>query len=121
MGQLRLSLTAMRALDVLAHSESLTETARELNVTPSAVSQLISTLERRLGVKLVERGGARVRLTETGRRYARALHGAFRKIDRATERLAKELQPERRRELRSDMQSDPTPELQPDPPADLPR
>jgi LysR family transcriptional regulator, glycine cleavage system transcriptional activator len=117
MGQLRLSLTAMRALDVLAHSQSLTETARELNVTPSAVSQLISTLERRLGVKLVERGGARVRLTETGRRYARALHGAFRKIDRATESLAKELLPE----MQHDAQQDPEQHPQQDPPADLPR
>jgi LysR family glycine cleavage system transcriptional activator len=92
MGQLRLSFTAMRALDVLAHTGSLTEAAGELNVTPSAVSQLISTLERRLGVALVERGGARIRLTDPGRRYAKALHAAFRKIDRATESLAKQLQ-----------------------------
>ncbi len=92
MGQLRLSFTAMRALDVLAHQKSLTAAAQELNVTPSAVSQLISTLERRLGVALVERGKARLTLTDAGKRYARALHAAFRKIDQATERLAKEIQ-----------------------------
>lgn len=91
MAQVRLSLTALRALDVVSRLSSMSRAARELDVTPSAVSQLISTLERNLGVRLVDRGGSKVtKLTPAGQRYARRLRSAFRQIDRATERLAEE-------------------------------
>lgn len=81
----------MRAFDALARTGSLTGAARELAVTPSAVSQLVASLERRLGLQLAERrSGAKMRLTEAGRRYARALHVAFRHMVKATERLERE-------------------------------
>jgi DNA-binding transcriptional LysR family regulator len=51
---------------VVATSPSLAAAARRLDVTPPAVSQRLRLLETRAGVKLVERGSRRLRLTESG-------------------------------------------------------
>src|SRR5215218_2758574 len=50
----------------VARSPSLAGAARELNVTPSAVTQRLQDLERRVGVRLVERSGRRLTLTDEG-------------------------------------------------------
>jgi DNA-binding transcriptional LysR family regulator len=46
--------------------ESQAEAARTLNVTPPAVTQRLRTLEERVGVRLVDRSGPRLSLTEEG-------------------------------------------------------
>lgn len=51
---------------VLSRSQSLAAAARELDVTPSAVTQRLQELERRVGVRLVERSGRRIALTDEG-------------------------------------------------------
>lgn len=51
---------------VLARSESLAAAARELDVTPSAVTQRLQELEHRVGVRLVVRSGRRLLLTDEG-------------------------------------------------------
>lgn len=51
---------------VLAGAKSLAEAARTLNVTPPAVTQRLRTLEDRVGVRLVDRSGPRLSLTEEG-------------------------------------------------------
>ena len=51
---------------VLAGAKSLAEAARTLNVTPPAVTQRLRTLEERVGVRLVDRSGPRLGLTEEG-------------------------------------------------------
>jgi DNA-binding transcriptional LysR family regulator len=51
---------------VLARSKSLAEAARTLNVTPPAVTQRLRSLEDRVGVRLVDRSGPRLSLTEEG-------------------------------------------------------
>jgi len=51
---------------VLAGAKSLAEAARTLNVTPPAVTQRLRTLEERVGVRLVDRSGPRLSLTEEG-------------------------------------------------------
>ena len=48
---------------VLAREPSLAAVARALDVTPPAVSQRLQSLERRLGVRLVDRTGGRLSLT----------------------------------------------------------
>ena len=51
---------------VLAREPSLAAVARALDVTPPAVSQRLQSLERRLGVRLVDRTGGRLSLTGEG-------------------------------------------------------
>lgn len=51
---------------VLASSASLAESARKLNVTPPAVTQRLRALEERIGVRLVDRSGRRLSLTDEG-------------------------------------------------------
>lgn len=51
---------------VLAASSSLAESARKLNVTPPAVTQRLAALEARVGVRLIDRSGRRLALTDEG-------------------------------------------------------
>jgi DNA-binding transcriptional LysR family regulator len=51
---------------VLAGSRSLAESARKLNVTPPAVTQRLRALEDRAGVRLIDRSGRHLSLTEEG-------------------------------------------------------
>ncbi|OLP53039.1 LysR family transcriptional regulator [Rhizobium rhizosphaerae] len=51
---------------VLAQSRSLAESARKLNVTPPAVTQRLRALEEKVGVRLIDRSGRRLVLTEEG-------------------------------------------------------
>jgi DNA-binding transcriptional LysR family regulator len=50
----------------LSTSKSLAAAARKLNVTPPSISQRLQTLEKKLGVKLIERGVRAVSLTAAG-------------------------------------------------------
>ncbi|WP_413701575.1 LysR family transcriptional regulator [Psychromonas sp. KJ10-10] len=50
----------------LASSRSLVATARKLNVTPPSISQRLTLLEKKLAVKLVERGSRSIALTPAG-------------------------------------------------------
>ena len=64
--------TPFRAISVFFHVatlNSVTGAAERLNVTPSAVSQQISVLEKQIGTSLVTRVGRKIRLTEDGERY----------------------------------------------------
>lgn len=61
-----LSLDQMRSFAVLIRSGSFSAAARQLNLTQPAVSRQIHELEKRLGVRLVERAGRQVRATQAG-------------------------------------------------------
>lgn len=52
----------------VAECQSMAEAARRLNITPTALAQRMHALEHELGVKLIERSGRTVRLTEGGAR-----------------------------------------------------
>lgn len=52
-----------------AMRQSFSEAARELDVTPSAVSKLVSRLEKRLGVRLFNRTTRRLHLTPEGETF----------------------------------------------------
>lgn len=54
---------------MLADKGSFTATARELNLTPPAVSKRLTQLEQRLGVRLLNRSTRRVSLTDEGELY----------------------------------------------------
>jgi DNA-binding transcriptional LysR family regulator len=61
-------LDALAEFLVVARHRSFTAAAAELGVTPSALSQAVRQLERRLGIVLLTRTTRSVALTESGRR-----------------------------------------------------
>ena len=66
----RIDLGHLAVLRELAERGSVTAVARATSLSPSAVSQQLKVLQRRLGVVLVERVGRGVRLTDAGRALA---------------------------------------------------
>lgn len=71
------SFKALQAFAATARLGRLSDAARELNVTPGAVSRQISSLEQELGRSLMRRGPQGAELTEQGRALARRLEAAF--------------------------------------------
>ncbi len=59
--------------DVVVRSRTLTMAARELQVTPAAISKRLRSLENKLGVVLLARSTRRLSLTDEGERFIR--HG----------------------------------------------
>jgi DNA-binding transcriptional LysR family regulator len=62
-----LDVRRLRVLRQVALSGTIAEAARALHLTGPAVSQQLATLEREAGVRLVERDGRSIRLTEAAR------------------------------------------------------
>jgi DNA-binding transcriptional LysR family regulator len=56
----------LRFFDVLAKSASLAEAARKMDVTPPAVTQRLRALEERIGIRLIDRSGRKITLTDEG-------------------------------------------------------
>ncbi|MDR3426970.1 MULTISPECIES: transcriptional regulator GcvA [Silvimonas] len=89
-------LNALRAFESAARLESFSAAAHELFVTHGAVSKQIKQLEEWLNVKLFERAGGRVKLTDAGWRYLVQVQDGLDLISSATAQL---LQPDRQRRL----------------------
>jgi LysR family glycine cleavage system transcriptional activator len=81
-------LNALRAFEATARHLSVKNAADELCVTPSAVSQMLKTLEQHLGVKLFARVNRGVYLTDAGQDYLPPVRNAFRQIADASRRIA---------------------------------
>lgn len=64
-----MTLEQLRIFVAVAEREHLTQGARVLNLTQSAVSSAIATLEARYATKLFDRIGRRIALTEAGRLF----------------------------------------------------
>ena len=79
------SLHAIRAFEAAGRLGSFTRAAGELGLTQSAVSRHIRLLEDQLSLKLFERAGRRVRLTERGNQYHQAIRTAFALLRRASQ------------------------------------
>ncbi len=77
------SMTGLRVLEAVARTGSLSAAARELCVTPAAVSHRLRALERDSGQALVMRIDRRFQPTEAGREIIEALGDAFDRIRRA--------------------------------------
>lgn len=84
---MRDDLSGLTALLTVADKRSFTQAARELRVTPSAVSQTVRALEDRLGVRLLQRTTRSVGLTEAGERFVSRLRPALADVQRAYESL----------------------------------
>ena len=83
-------LTALRAFEAAARLSSFTKAARELHVTPAAVSHQIRSLEKLLGVTLFRRTTRRLELTEQGRVAAELFREGFDKLARGVSKLRAE-------------------------------
>src|ERR1700732_4905895 len=81
------ALNALRAFEAAARHLSFLKAAKELNVTPGAISQQIKGLEAQLGMTLFRRLTRGVLLTDAGQLYARRLGELFDGIDTATRDL----------------------------------
>lgn len=64
------SLSALQAFDSAARHLNFTRAAEDLMLTQSGISRQIGNLETYLGVRLFERVGSRLVLTDAGRAYA---------------------------------------------------
>jgi LysR family transcriptional regulator, glycine cleavage system transcriptional activator len=80
-------LSSLRVFEAAARHNSFRKAADELNVTASAVSHGIQTLESWLGVELFHRQGQRLRLTGAGEIYAPMITQALSVIAKATDQL----------------------------------
>jgi len=83
----RLPLNAIRAFEAAGRLLSITEAARELHVTPAAVSHQIKALETYLKVPLFVRGHRAVALTPAGSRYLSDVTRHLAAIERSTSRV----------------------------------
>lgn len=86
-----ISADQLKLIGTIGRCGSLAKTARELGVTPSAVSQQIAKLEEKLGSQVVKRNTQGASLTALGRelashaeRVAAALHEANESVRRRT-------------------------------------
>ena len=62
-----MELLHMRYFAALAETESVTQAARQLHISPPALSKAISRLESELGLELFEPAGRGIRLNESGK------------------------------------------------------
>ena len=73
-------LNGLRAFEATARHLSMTEAAKELNVTPGALSHQVRALEELLGLKLFERGVRTLSLTPEGQHIYPGLRNSFSQI-----------------------------------------
>ena len=77
----------------LRGSGSLTRAAESLNVTHGAISHQIKALEADLGVRLFERAGRGIRLTDEGERFASRVRAAFAELAAAVHEITARANP----------------------------
>jgi LysR family glycine cleavage system transcriptional activator len=77
-------LSALTALEAAARTGGFGKAAQSLSLTQSAISRQIALLEDHLGLKLFERVGRGVVLTDAGRLYAERISSGLDRIREAT-------------------------------------
>ncbi len=80
-------LSSLRVFEAAARHRSFRKAAEELNLTASAVSHGVQTLENWLGVELFSRESRGLRLTGAGEIYAPLVNQALSVLAKATEQL----------------------------------
>ena len=80
-------LNALRAFEATARHMSVTKAAKELNVTPSAVSHQIKAVEDFYELKLFQPSRRKLQLTDAGRLMVPSLSDAFNKIFMVSDQL----------------------------------
>ncbi len=80
-------LSALRVFEAAARHNSFQKAASELNLTASAVSHAIQTLENWLGVALFHRSSRGLKLTPAGEAYAPQVTAALTILAKASDRI----------------------------------
>lgn len=89
MSQMRLpSLAGLVAFEAAVRNAGITKAATELNLTQTAVSHRIRTLEKTIGKDLFHRRGHILELTDEGRLYFETVQKSLLEISAATARAA---------------------------------
>lgn len=81
------SLATLRAFEATARHGSFSAAGKALNVTHAAITQHVRSLERELGVSLVQREGRSIILTDAGHMLAEKLNDGFSLIRDGLEQL----------------------------------
>ncbi len=81
------SIASLRALEALDRLGSATAVAEELNLTQSAISRQLQTLETQLGVTLITRTRRRMSLTPEATAYVAEIRAALQQIAQAALKL----------------------------------
>src|ERR1700751_852768 len=84
---LNTGLFELNAVAAISAHRSFRAAATELGISPSALSHAIATLERRLGVRLINRTTRSVSLSEAGERFRARVSPALREIAGALEEV----------------------------------
>lgn len=84
---MELSLRRLQMLRELQRRGTVTAVAEALHYSTSGVSQQLAQLEREVGVRLVERHGRRVQLTDLGRLLSEHAEDILGSVERATAAL----------------------------------
>lgn len=80
----------LQVLVALSQSENISKAAETLNVTQSAVSQTLKSLEVRVGFPLLARHGKSVTLTEPGRKLAKVAKAYMRRVEETIDQIHQE-------------------------------
>ncbi len=80
-------LNALKAFDAIVRTENISQAAKLLHVTQSAISQQQKLLENYLGIRLFNRAGKQLKLTPCGEIYARNINAMFDNLRMATRQL----------------------------------
>jgi len=80
-------LNAVRAFEAAARRGNFNQAAEELNVTPSAISHQVRSLEEFFGAKLFRRSGRNVSLMPKAQDFLRSVTQALDQINAASQRM----------------------------------
>lgn len=80
------NLTELRAFDAVCRMGTVTAAAKDLGVTPGAVSRKVRQLEEALSVSLFTRMGRQLKLTEVGAEFQQDIYLAFDTIETGVEK-----------------------------------
>jgi LysR family glycine cleavage system transcriptional activator len=83
----------LRALEAVARTGSLTKAAEAMHLTHGAISHQLKGLEGDLGVRLIERAGRGIRLTDEGERFASRVRAALTDLAEAVREITEQNNP----------------------------
>lgn len=83
-----MELLHLKYFQTAARHEHMTRAAKELSIAQPALSQIISRLEREIGVSLFDRHGRQIRLNKFGRAFFRHVEEAFSALDDGLKEVA---------------------------------
>lgn len=89
-----MELRQLRYFIEVAELQHVTEAAENLNVAQSAVSYQLTKLEEELGVKLLERVGRNIKVTQIGKVFLQDVKIALKMLEEAKEKVDEYLDPE---------------------------